>query len=265
MPDETPEIRRATGAWRTLPALAIGCLALASGPAKTEPNTITCALTRSGDEFKGTCLIPCSVNNLAIDIDGINPKRACDRPARTVEASLQQVQDQNWLGKMQGKEPEDPTRFELTKGKNGGPGVAKVPYGWFRLDNSAITGDAMTLTITANRTLPPTTDDIRIIERAVQLLANDAVWNKEDNRKCPPGQAKISLFCALQQATTEISGGVHYRQPALQAVREVLNEVGGNRVKLHRIMDYNNHPETTLAEIHMLLNTAKARVEKRFR
>ena len=57
----------------------------------------------------------------------------------------------------------------------------------------------------------------------------------------------------------------HYRQPALQMVREVLNEVGGNRLGKHRLMDYNNHPDTTLAEIHSLLRTAQARLEKRLR
>ncbi len=48
-------------------------------------------------------------------------------------------------------------------------------------------------------------------------------------------------------------------------VREVLNEVGGNRLGKHRLMHYNNHPDTTLAEIHSLLRTAQARLEKRLR
>ena len=107
--------------------------------------------------------------------------------------------------------------------------------------------------------------DIRIIQRAEALLSDEKVWNREDNRICPPNPQKWSLFCALQQATEEISGGVHYRQPALQMVREVLNEVGGTRLGKHRLMDYNNHPDTTLAEVHSLLRTAEARLEKRLR
>jgi hypothetical protein len=47
--------------------------------------------------------------------------------------------------------------------------------------------------------------------------------------------------------------------------REVLNEVGGSRLGKHRLMDYNNHPDTTLAEVHALLDTAQARLEKRLR
>lgn len=66
---------------------------------------------------------------------------------------------------------------------------------------------------------------------------------------------KWSLFCALEQAAQEVSGEVHYRQPALQMAWEVLNDVGGARSGKHRLMDYNNHPDTTLAEIHALLET----------
>lgn len=245
--------------------LLAGTFAAQAQTVTAQTMTVSCTLAKAGDEYKGTCAIPCSVNNLAIDIDGINPRRACDAPPRVVEASLKPVQGENWLGRMQGKEPEDPTRFELTKGKDGKPGVAKLPYGWYVLTQSRIEGETLSLTINANRQLPPTQDDIKIIQRALAMIPNVDRWNKEDNRQCPPGQTKISLFCAMQIATTEISGGVHYRQPALQAVREVLNEVGGNRVKLHRIMDYNNHPETTLEEIHDLLKRAQTLVEKRFR
>jgi hypothetical protein len=67
------------------------------------------------------------------------------------------------------------------------------------------------------------------------------------------------------QATEEIAGGVHYRQPALQAVREVVNEVGGTRVGKHRLMDYNNHADTTLDEIYALLDKARIKLDARFR
>jgi hypothetical protein len=69
----------------------------------------------------------------------------------------------------------------------------------------------------------------------------------------------------LQKATTDISGGIHYRQPALQAVREVLNTVNSSRINTHRIMDYNNHRATTLAETHDLLRRAQAGLENDIR
>jgi hypothetical protein len=203
------------------------------------------------------------VNALAINIDGPNPKASCDTPPRRVAVTLRQTQaSENWLGTMEGKFPEDPVRFELG-GRAGETRVAKTPFGWFAVQSERLEADTLHLTIGANRQLPPTTDDIRIIQRATALLSDAQHWNREDNRTCPPNPQKWSLFCALEQATFEITGGVHYRQPALQTAREVLNEVGGTRLGKHRLMDYNNHPDTTLAEIHQLLRTAQTRLERR--
>jgi hypothetical protein len=42
-------------------------------------------------------------------------------------------------------------------------------------------------------------------------------------------------------------------------------QVGGTRIKKHRLMDYNNHPDTTLRDIHSLLRTAAGRIESQLR
>jgi len=251
-------------------AVAIGiafssALFAVTGPAAAEANILTCTLDRAGSAFKGTCSVPCSVNALAIDIDGPNPKKACDAPPRIVQAALHETSAGNWLGTMQGKFPEDPTRFELIVGRDASSGIAKTPFGWFSLQGARPENATLSLTIAANNQLPPTQDDIRIIQRAQALLSDEKTWNRADDRTCPANPQTWSLFCALEQATREVSGGVHYRQPALQMVREVLNEVGGTRLGKHRLMDYNNHPNTTLAEVQTLLRTAQARLEQRLR
>lgn len=235
----------------------------APAQAADDANTLRCTLQRDAAEFRGTCDIPCAVNALAIDIDGQRTDFSCSLPPRRVNASLrQQERFDDWLGTMDGKEPEDPTRFGLVKPNNGRPGVAKTPYGWFALTQATLSADTLNLVIIADRQLPPTQDDTKIIQRAMSLLSDAAVWNKQDNRQCPPNPGKWSVFCAMMQATTEISGGVHYRQPAMQAVREVVNVVGGTRVDKHRLMDYNNHPDTTLEDIQNLLKMARSRLEK---
>jgi very-short-patch-repair endonuclease len=245
-------------------AAVLAALWAAALPAAAEPNTIACILKREGAAFAGTCSIPCAVNALAINIDGPRRDFSCNAPLRPVKVSLrQQERFDDMLGTMEGKEPEDPTRFSIVVPRGGQPGVARTPFGWFALTEAKAEGENLALTIIANRQLPPTEADIRIIDRALVLLSSREVWNKEDNRQCPTGQQKLSLFCAMMQATTEVSGGVHYRQPAMQKVREVLNEVGVGRFKLHRIMDYNNHPDTTLDEVHALLREAKTRLQQR--
>jgi hypothetical protein len=242
-------------------ALLGATLAVPRAAHAAQANVLGCTLERTASEHKGSCEVPCLVNALAINIDGPNPGAACATPPRRVAVTLGAAQaNGHRLGTMEGRQPEDPTRFEITAA-----GVAKTPYGWFKLLNMPADGDRLSLTIDANKQLPPTSDDIRIIQRAMALVSDVKVWNKADDRNCPPNPQKWSVFCALMQATEEVSGGIHYRQPALQAVREVVNDVGGTRVGKHRLMDYNNHPDTTLQDIHSLLKTAQTRLEQRFR
>jgi hypothetical protein len=255
-------------------AVAAGVALLSACAAKTSvlsaTNTpalaIDCTMTAVVSGYDGLCSVPCPVNALAVNFDGVDAQRACDAPARSVKATLSRTGTSGrWLGTMEGVKPEDPTRLEVVPNKSGGGSVARMPYGWFAMAEFVEAAPQLRWRADASRQVRPNADDLAIIDRAIALLPNDSVWNKSDNRECPAGQAKLSLFCSLMQATTEISGGVHYRQPAMQAVREELNLVDASRIKTHRIMDYNNHPDTTLAEVHALLKRAKERVQREVR
>lgn len=230
--------------------------------AQTNKDIVSCSLINTGTEYVGTCSIPCAVNALKANFDKL--LQACNEqsPPRIVKASLKKIDASgSYLGKMEGKYPEDPTRFEITDSKYVRAKVAKLPFGWFPLESINENGDQVVLFINATNVLPATPDDIKIMDRALELLSSQTIWNKNDNRICPPNPDKWSLFCALTQATVEVSGGVHYRQPAHEKVREVLNEVGGDRVKTHRLMDYNNHPDTTLEDVRNLLIKAQSRIQ----
>jgi hypothetical protein len=256
-----------------LAAMLAGCSQVPPAPAPAPPPIaramlITCELPppAAAGASAGWCDVPCSVNALAVNFDGVDAKRACSAPDRRVNASLAPTAvTGRWLGTMQGVQPEDPTRFEVVPDKAGAGSVARMPYGWFRVTELQRSDTVTRLMVDASRQVRPTTDDLAIIDRAVALMPDAQRWNKNDNRECPAGAPKLSLFCALMQATTEVSGGVHYRQPAMQAVREELNRVDAARIKTHRIMDYNNHPDTTLQEVHGLLQKARTRVAAEIR
>jgi hypothetical protein len=246
----------------------LGCSSLQSSneTAKKPTDSIVCSLQAAGTSYKGTCNVTCSVNALAINFDGLETKRACSGPTRSVLVELAKTAStSNWIGTMQGVQPEDPARVEIVANAQGKGFVGRTPFGWFAVDQFEQQASTLMISMNADYQVRPTQSDIAIITRAIELLPNEAQWNKNDNRQCPAGQPKISLFCALQKATTEISGGIHYRQPALQAVREVLNTVDAKRIKTHRIMDYNNHPDTTLAEIHLILKNAETALRKDIR
>jgi hypothetical protein len=111
---------------------------------------------------------------------------------------------------------------------------------------------------------PPVTEgDVRIVQRAEQILDSPEHWNRADNRKCPVGATKFSLYCAMEKATDEISGDFEHRGAAMQEVRFRVDAIAGNRGYQHRIMDYNNDPKTTLEDIQKVLKAAETTIRQR--
>lgn len=115
------------------------------------------------------------------------------------------------------------------------------------------------------RDLPVTAQDLRILVRADELLADASVWNRSDDRECEDDEAtgKRSLFCALHSASIEVLGSYDHRRVALQEVRFAIEQVTKGREFEHRLMDFNNLPETTLADVRAVLRIARDRVSAR--
>ena len=111
---------------------------------------------------------------------------------------------------------------------------------------------------------PVTQDDVRILVRAQQILDSPAKWNRNDNHNCPAEEKQFSLYCAVEKATDEVTGQFAHREAAMQEARFVVDEIAANRPNYHhRLMDYNNDPTTTFADIQRVLKTAEANVEKK--
>ena len=121
------------------------------------------------------------------------------------------------------------------------------------------------------RDLPVTVQDLQTLERAAALLGSESAWNRNDDRQCADDEAmdKRSLFCALQRASADVYGShdpykvADHRRVALQEVRFAVEEATRGRELNHRLMDFNNLPDTTLADIQRVLAQATARVQAR--
>jgi hypothetical protein len=105
--------------------------------------------------------------------------------------------------------------------------------------------------------------DLRILERADTILAGEALWNRADNRECMPDARTWSLFCALHQASLEVMGRYEHRKVALQEVRFAIEEITHGRAFEHRLMGFNNLPETTFGDVKAVLRVATERVRGR--
>ena len=111
---------------------------------------------------------------------------------------------------------------------------------------------------------PVTKADVRIVQRAQEILNSQSKWNRADTRVCPADAKTFSLYCALQKATDEVTGKFEHRGAAMQEARFVIDEIAPNRKNYkHRLMDYNNDPTTTFADIQKFFQLLEDRITKR--
>jgi hypothetical protein len=111
---------------------------------------------------------------------------------------------------------------------------------------------------------PVTKADVKIVQRAREILSSPSRWNRADTRVCPQQAKTFSLYCALEKATDEVSGNFRHRGAAMQETRFVIDEIAPNRKNYeHRLMDYNNDPTTTFADIQKALRLVEERITKR--
>ena len=114
---------------------------------------------------------------------------------------------------------------------------------------------------------PVTSEDLRILTRADEILRDESVWNRQDDRECTDDNARgqWSLFCALQKACVEVLGQYEHRRVALQEVRFAVEDAMGGRQFEHRLMDFNNLPETQFGDVKRVLQVSMERVATRLR
>jgi hypothetical protein len=143
----------------------------------------------------------------------------------------------------------------------GGNGLIRTYNGWFAVSGFSVRGSTMRFQIDTAKEIAPNALDRGILVRAAQIISSDSVWNRADNRKCPATATKWSIYCAVEQAQIEVAGGFHHRRPAGELVRKIVDERAKMRNYNHRMMDYNNDPTTTLADVRSLFAEALARIK----
>jgi hypothetical protein len=144
---------------------------------------------------------------------------------------------------------------------NGGSGVIRTFNGWFPVTGFSVSADAVRFTFDGKHEVAPNAVDRKILERASTVIASEAVWNRADNRTCSADAKTWSIYCAVQKAMIEVTGGFNHRRPAGQLVREIIDTRTKDRDYRHRIMDNNNDPRTQLADVRSLFAEALARVQ----
>ncbi len=146
-------------------------------------------------------------------------------------------------------------------GYAGGNGVIRTAQGWFPVSGIVASGGALTLRIYADSQVSPSSLDRRILVRAEAIITSDSLWNRADNRKCPATATTWSIYCSIEKAEVEVTGGFHHRRPAMEVMRILIDEKTKDRQYHHRLMDYNNDKTTTLADVRAIFAEAIAKIQ----
>lgn len=213
------------------------------------PELAKCVFKKEGENWTGTC-------------DSLIAQFTIS-PAKTIKTGIWRTDAKPvsvWSGVMADSEFTDPgIELEIY---DGGSGVLRTLDGWFAIDGFVQTNDAIRFQLDLSQEVPPTELDRAIIERAAAILNSNSVWNRADNRKCDSSATQWSIYCAVYQATIDVTGGFHHRRPALELIRQLVEERTAGRNYHHRLMDYNNDPSTSLTDVKRLFNDAIARISR---
>jgi len=109
---------------------------------------------------------------------------------------------------------------------------------------------------------PVSRQDIDIINATLEYFSNESNWQHQDDRLCVAGR-KQTLFCAIVNASREISGKYKHRGSAVHEVRRCIAELYPNRWQEHPVMDFNNNTETTFADVRKVLQNTLERLNSR--
>jgi hypothetical protein len=143
---------------------------------------------------------------------------------------------------------------------SGGNGVLRSQDGWFAIKEFTRLQNEMKFQVDIAREVPPNEQDRDIIRRALAILSSESVWNRNDDRTCVPTATQWSIYCAMVKATIDVTGAFHHRRPALQLVRQIVEERTINKKYKHRLMDYNNDSSTRFDNVIALFEEALTRI-----
>jgi hypothetical protein len=104
--------------------------------------------------------------------------------------------------------------------------------------------------------------DLRIAERAGVLLSSPTAWDRHGMQDCPATQKMLSIYCALERATDEITGDIEAPGPLMREARSIIDSLAPNKYQA-RLVDYNNDPATSFAQIQAFFRILRERIASR--
>ena len=148
-----------------------------------------------------------------------------------------------------------PTEFTLTNRAGFAQIMFRFRTSYLTFDHLQIEKQSITFRVDDDPKVPVTEEDLRMIVIAKKMLSEEKYWHKEDDRNCDDDLANksFSIYCALRMASLEVEEKYNHRNAVLQKLRHLIEEKFPNKKWKHRLMDFNNMPEVTFADVQEML------------
>lgn len=235
--------RRAHPGWLIFGALLVTQLT----PHALAAQSVICTLSGRDGGFTGECTFGDSTGQIALH-----------RPEGASDAL--------WSGALKVGPGTDARPIEIsTYQYSTGPELIVRTRAWHTLSEFVLSEKGLRVVWDEGVEAPPAQIDLDIFLEARKLLRDEGMWDRDDDRDCENDGVRISLYCALARATEARMGRYQHRQPAMQAVRRVIAAHWPERVVDHRLMNFNNDPRTTLADVRRLFDLAEASLRETIR
>jgi hypothetical protein len=104
--------------------------------------------------------------------------------------------------------------------------------------------------------------DLRVAERAGVLLGSPRAWDRHGTQDCPDTQQTLSIYCALQRAAEDVTGDIDAPAPLMREARSLIDSLAPNKYQA-RLVDYNNDPATSFAQIQTFFRILRERIAGR--
>ena len=146
-------------------------------------------------------------------------------------------------GKMQGAR--FPTMdFEITKNKTGTKDslMLKTSNGWYPIERLKWSDNQLKLTFDWGFQDPARAIELKVLQKANELLATEENWNPNDDRLCDDdfSNNQWSLYCLLKKAYLLETGDFNHRAAALNILRGEISRLNPQRKYKHQLMEFNN-------------------------
>lgn len=104
--------------------------------------------------------------------------------------------------------------------------------------------------------------DLEILHETRGFLSDESKWARNEETQCDLGAEALTLFCALQKASFDVSDDFLLRRPALEEVRYAIDGMTETSLD-RRLIDFNNLETTDLADIYRVIDIALERLQAR--